>query len=253
MSFEDSIEIVSGDAETDSDGQFTCNIIIPESAAGEHDVAVTDESGNKYETVFRVKSSITITPDSAVPGNLVGFYLFGYIMKKKFSWSRFIIASEITLSIANMIVAFLYIFIFKILYLNTTTYVEMSLETQIFFSLGLTVWWYVTMLPFVLLITPFLIRATARAFPTIVPKSIREKSVKNELPKMSFCLALLIPGITMLIIGLATTYTIIGTNIASFFGETTSILIQTMFYVSGLFLSILGIIFYANKISNRDR
>jgi uncharacterized membrane protein len=34
---------------------------------------------------------------AAVPGNFIGFYLFGYILRKKFNWGRFILASNVTL------------------------------------------------------------------------------------------------------------------------------------------------------------
>ena len=184
---------------------------------------------------------------AAVPGNFIGFYLFGHIVKKKFSWSRFILASEITLTLANMIVAFLYVFLFKMLYLSSQKYIDMSLNAQIFFSAGLTIWWYVTMLPFVLLVTPLLIRAAASAFPSIVSEEIRSNSLKQELPKESFSIAMIIPGVIMLFLGLSTSYTYLGTYITSFFGELTLSLIQIMFYISGTVLSILGITIYTKK------
>jgi len=58
---------------------------------------------------------------AAVPGNFLGFYLFGYITKKKFTWGRFVLASNITLTLANFVVAALYVTIFKILYLADPT------------------------------------------------------------------------------------------------------------------------------------
>jgi hypothetical protein len=183
---------------------------------------------------------------AAVPGNFIGFYLFGYITRKKFTWSRFIVASEVTLSLANMIVAFLYVFLFKVLYLGSSKYVAMPLNTQIFFSIGLTVWWYVTMLPFVLLITPFLIQAAAYAFPSIVSKDITKNSIIKELPKKSFSLALLIPGVIMLFSGLGMSFDF-GYFITSVFGEVTATLIQLMFYGSGAVLSSLGVFVYTNK------
>jgi len=185
---------------------------------------------------------------AAVPGNFIGFYLFGRIVKKKFSWGRFILASQITLSIANIIVAFLYVFLFKVLYLSSSKYVAMPLDAQIFLSIGLTIWWYVTMLPFVLLVTPLLIRATVLAFPSIVPEEIRNNSLKHELPRKSFSLAMLVPGVIMLIIGLATSYTYLGVYTCNFFGEITTTFIQLMFYVSGAVLSGLGVLFYVRKI-----
>jgi len=184
---------------------------------------------------------------AAVPGNFIGFYLFGHIVKKKFTWGRFILASNVTLTIANSIVAFLYVFLFKVLYLNQPAYAEMPLDALIFLSIGLTIWWFVTMLPFVLLVTPPLIRAVATAVPSIVPEGVRTHSLKEELPKDTFSLAMLIPGLIMLLIGLGTTFTILGDYISTFFKEPTPALIQLMFYVSGSILLALGVLFYTGK------
>lgn len=181
---------------------------------------------------------------AAVPGNFVGFYLFGYIVKRKFTWGRFVLASNLTLTIANLIVAFLYVFAFKVLYANA---LNLSLEALTFLSIGLTIWWFVTMLPFVLLVTPLLIRAAATAIPSIVPEEVKTHSLKQELPKMMFSLAMLIPGLIMLLMGLATTYTDLGVYIFNFFGAVTSTLIQLMFYASGIVLSILGILVYTGQ------
>ena len=68
---EDYVDIVSGDTETDSEGEFTCTIIVPESTIGSHTITVTDESGNKPEAEFIVKPQITIAPTPAAPGNTV--------------------------------------------------------------------------------------------------------------------------------------------------------------------------------------
>lgn len=68
---EDYVDIVSGDTETDSEGEFTCTIIVPESTIGSHTITVTDESGNKPEAEFSVKPKITLAPTPAAPGNTV--------------------------------------------------------------------------------------------------------------------------------------------------------------------------------------
>ena len=185
---------------------------------------------------------------AAVPGNFIGFFLFGYIVKKKFTWGRFILASNVTLTVANLIVAFLYVFTFKVLYLNQPEYVEMPLDALTFLSIGLTIWWFVTMLPFVLLFTPLLIRAVAAAIPSVVPKEVMGHSLKQELPKTTFSLAILIPGLIMILMGLATTYTTLGNYINSFFGEVTFGLIQLMFYGSGVILAVLGILVYTGRM-----
>jgi MFS family permease len=183
---------------------------------------------------------------AAVPGNFIGFYLFGYIVKK-FNWRRFILASNVTLTVANLIVAFLYVFLFKVLYLNQQEYAEMAMSSLVSLSIGLTLWWFVTMLPFVLLVTPPLIRAVAAAVPSIVPEDVKTQSLREELPKTTLSLAMLVPGLIMLLIGLATTYTGVGSYFSNTFGDPTSILIELMFYISGIALTCLGIVVYAGK------
>ena len=175
---------------------------------------------------------------AAVPGNFIGFYLFGYFLKKKFTWERFILASNLTLTIANFIVAFLYVFAFKVLYAHT---LNLHIEALTIIVIGLTIWWFVTMLPFILLVTPLLIRAAAAAFPSIVPEEVKTHSIKQELPKTTFSLAMLIPGLIMLLIGLATTYTVLGVHMSKNFGAITTMFIQLMFYGSGVVLLILGL------------
>ncbi len=184
---------------------------------------------------------------AAVPGNFIGFFLFGYIVKKKFTWGRFILASNVTLTVANLIVAFLYITLFKVLYLSEATYIAMSWDAIVFLSVGLTIWWFVTMLPFVLLITPLLIRAVAAAVPSVVPTDVRTHSLKEELPKTTLSLSMLVPGLIMLLIGLATTFTVVGNYISSNFGPPIPTLIELMFYASGVVLFILGILIYTGQ------
>ena len=177
---------------------------------------------------------------AAVPGNFLGFYLFGYITKK-FTWGRFVLASNITLTLANFVVATLYVTIFKILYLADPKYLAFSSEAVVVYVAGLTIWWFVTMLPFVLLVTPVLIRAVSLAFPSLVPEDIRTNSLKNELPQRTFSLALLVPGLIMVLIGLMITLTPLSNQMIAFFKEPTTILVRGMFYVSGAVLTVLGL------------
>jgi len=184
---------------------------------------------------------------AAVPGNFIGFFLFGYIVKKKFTWGRFILASHVTLTVANLIVAFLYITVFKVLFLNDPTYGMMSWDAIVFLSTGLTIWWFVTMLPFVLLITPLLIRAVAAAVPSVVPEDVRTHSLKEELPKTTFSFSMLVPGLIMLSIGLATTFTVVGDYISSHFKPPIPTFIELMFYASGVVLLVLGVLIYTGQ------
>jgi hypothetical protein len=80
----DIVDIVSGNEETDSEGEFTCTIIVPESTIGSHTITATDESGNKPEAEFIVKPKITLAPTQATSGNTVevsgtGFTKMEYI------------------------------------------------------------------------------------------------------------------------------------------------------------------------------
>jgi hypothetical protein len=174
---------------------------------------------------------------AAVPGNFIGFYIFGYIVKKKFNWTRFISASVITLVIANAIVAFLYVFLFKAIYMQALAF---SPDVLTFLSVGLTIYWFVTMLPFILLVTPLLIRAVAQAMPTIVPEEVRVNSLETELPKTSFSLATIVPGVIMLLIGLATTFTQLGAFTESAGKLSGTLMIELMYYIGGATLITIG-------------
>jgi hypothetical protein len=176
---------------------------------------------------------------ASVWGNLIGFYLFGWLLRRKFSWGRFVAVSNVTLVVANLIVAFLYVFTFKVLYLSDPKYLTMPPDVQIFYSVGLTIWWFVTMLPFVILVTPLLIRAAAQAMPSIVPEDVRSHSLNEDLPKKTFAMAFLIPGLIMLFVGLAASYSILGDFLQAYFSQL-AMGIQLMFYVSGAVLLVLG-------------
>ncbi|MCS7114526.1 MAG: ECF transporter S component [Nitrososphaerota archaeon] len=179
---------------------------------------------------------------AAVPGNFIGFFILGYMTKKKFTWERFIVASYLTLAIGNLIVAFLYIFLYKVLYTQT---LHMPVESLVMLSIGLTIFWFITMLPFSLTITPVLIRVVTTAFPGIVSKDIRAYSIGNDIPKTTFSLALAVPGLITLATGLAIAYTPFGgylvTNFPKTFTPAVMELLQILFYICGAALTILGV------------
>ena len=78
----DDVDIAGGDEQTDSDGKFTCTIIIPESTIGNHTITVIDESGNKPEAEFSVEPKITIAPTSQAVGKAVIVNGTGFAEKK---------------------------------------------------------------------------------------------------------------------------------------------------------------------------
>jgi len=66
----DEVEIIGGDDDTDSDGEFEDTVIIvPPSTAGNHTITVTgDDSNLNAEAEFTVEPQITVSPTSAPPG-----------------------------------------------------------------------------------------------------------------------------------------------------------------------------------------
>ena len=176
---------------------------------------------------------------SAVPGNFVGFYLFGMLVKR-FSWENYVKATQVSLLISNVVVAFLYVYFRAFV---EASYPVVFREAWIYVSLGLVAWWYVTMLPFVLLLGAPLIRAVALAFPGIVSEEMRSATVKGEALKKSFSLGMIIPGLLMLLIGLAIFFAdpnwIIELKIAP--SEIILVGMEMMFIVGGAILLFLGL------------
>ena len=183
----------------------------------------------------------TLYPPSlvaAVPANFAAFYLYGWVLRRKFSWTRFVLASVLALAVGNAVCAVLLVAYY--------TYVVPLFLPQFYpcLVLGLTAWWYITMVPFQLLVTPVIIKAVARAIPSVTPRDVLEASLSRELPTLHFSLALLVPGLVMLGVGVAT---LVQPSIAmSLVGvlkraELIASLIRTMFLLTGGCVSALGV------------
>ncbi|MCS7138652.1 MAG: ECF transporter S component [Crenarchaeota archaeon] len=181
---------------------------------------------------------------AAVPGNFIGFYIYGRIMGKGLNWSRFITASLLALIIGNAVVAFLYVFFYRALFLHALPF---SIETLTFVSIGLTIYWFATMLPFMLLITPLLIRMVAVAMPGIVPKYLRFSSIRTEFPRRSFMLATIIPGVILLLLGVATSLTPLKDFTLSAAKLSSTLLIELTYYCAGLVLTTMGVAIQVKK------
>lgn len=146
-------------------------------------------------------------------------------------------ASYVTLSSANFLTAFLYLYLFKFLYLQQLV---AGLTDLLILSIGLTVWWFMTMLPFVLVVTPLLIKAVSASASSIVPKKIRESSLNGEFPTRTFGLSLLIPGLILIILGLLTTFTGLGVMMAAATKLPTVDPLRILLYGSGVTLVLIG-------------
>jgi hypothetical protein len=65
------VDIISGDTMTDSEGKFTCTVVIPNGLMGEHVIIVADQSGDQPEAVFTVEPKITLVPPQQEGGKEV--------------------------------------------------------------------------------------------------------------------------------------------------------------------------------------
>ncbi len=74
----DDLDIASGDDSTDSNGDFECTVIIPKASAGEHTITVTDDSDAVAEATFTVESEMTVSPESAAPGDSITVSATGF-------------------------------------------------------------------------------------------------------------------------------------------------------------------------------
>jgi hypothetical protein len=166
---------------------------------------------------------------AAVPGNFIGFYIYGLILKKKFTWENFVKACLTTLLIGNSIVSMgilVYYYLFTPQFFSS-----IPLPTWGFTALGLTAWFFVTMLPFMILLTPILIKAVCKA-----------AGLKQELPKITFGLTMLVPGVIMLVIGWILSFTKLGELMVAGLPTLTLTLslVKMLFYSAGVELFSLG-------------
>ncbi len=180
---------------------------------------------------------------AAVPANFVGFYLFGKMVEGRFNWRRFIIASNVTLILANLLVSFLYwyynLFVVRLFPADAVDWV--------FLSLGFTLWFFVTMLPFMLLLGPPLLRAVALAIPSVVPEDVMKSSLREEFSDESLAFSLAIPGVVILLIGLGVvSFPDVARRLSVGMGRNAPVtmeLIKLMLFAGGGVLTVLGAAF----------
>lgn len=135
---------------------------------------------------------------SGTPGNLIGFYLIG-LLHKRFTWPRFLSVSFLGLLVGNLIAAS---GVLSAAYLGVYPPIAgmaaLPLEVQVSFVLGLTLFWMVTMWPFVLILVPLMLRSM-RGF---LPDHIKNNLLNLHEVRASFCLSLLVLGTIALVIGM---------------------------------------------------
>jgi len=167
---------------------------------------------------------------AAAPGNFIGFYIFGKLTKD-FNWRKFSIASQISLWVGCATVAYLYTIVISLLGM-----LPPSLTPEDLFMLGtsLTLWFFITEYPFVILLVPPILRAL---------------KFRGELGgEPSWLSSLAIPGAVLLAISLIITFTPASSEIMRglilklnpSYASSTLQLIQLLFAGSGAAMTIAG-------------
>ncbi len=185
---------------------------------------------------------------SAVPGNFIGFYMLGKMLQGKFSWQRFVVAGITSLVASNVITAFLYV---PANYMLGAIPASLAMSDLVVLAIALTVWWFVTMLPFMLLVTPPIIKAVSAAIPSHIPEDVRTVSLRSELPQPLFAKSLILPGVALLVIWLLLSFTplgqilLYGLAIKLKSGAALSLeAMEALFLISGIVLSGIGLLVY---------
>lgn len=98
---------------------------------------------------------------SGSPGNFVGFYLLGWFVSKYRSWRAFILGSLASIFVGNLVAAS---GVMVWLTFFVPTWASWPLDVKLAAILGLTLFWTVTMQPFVVSVVPILLKAVTPFF-----------------------------------------------------------------------------------------
>jgi hypothetical protein len=169
---------------------------------------------------------------SGSPANFVGFYLLGWLVTKYRSWNGFILGTFVSLVLGNLIAAG-----GVAMYLTYVVprWLTMMLDVKLATVVGLTLFWTVTMLPFVLTLVPLVIATLNRSGLAIIRSGdftyLRSRSAKG----------LIYPSIGVAAI-LAVIYAIV---MATPLGDLLFVSVaspKTVFWVKSLFALTSGIL-----------
>jgi len=177
-------------------GQFRPAVIIPAFFAiffGPWVGGVSAALGTNTAAML-TNGNVLLSLMAGVPGNFVGFFVYGYMMKG-FTWKKFVWASLASLFLGNLI-AGLGVVAYYSLFLKGLSILTLRGWA---ISLGLTAWWLITMLPFMYLVLPPILKVTAKAFPSMAPAGLLER---EDLPKRDTFLSLFLPGLFLAGFGL---------------------------------------------------
>jgi len=180
---------------------------------------------------------------AGMPGNFAGFYLYGWLLRGKFSWRRYVLTSVFTLFFANLFTAAL-VDVYYVLFLPS---LFKSLSWGIALAIGLGAYWFITMLPFALTIDPALIKVLCRTRPDLAPAEVLSAALKDETREVA--MALIVTGALICAIGIV----FLITPEVVLFADIPAHPLQLLFGGGGLIMIALGIGFLlANRLKRRS-
>ena len=147
---------------------------------------------------------------AGVPGNLIGFYVLGCLTSKWRSLSAFILSSFIALLIGNLVAA---LGVLAYFWFIVPSWAPLPLNVKFAITAGLTLFWLVTMIIFMIPLVPVIIRYAKPSLERMgfkgncylvweKPMSIIKSSLAVALILMAiYCLTSLIPGGKMIFAG----------------------------------------------------
>ncbi|MCW4020152.1 MAG: ECF transporter S component [Candidatus Bathyarchaeota archaeon] len=110
---------------------------------------------------------------AGVPGNFVGFYLLGLLVSKRHSLSSFILSNFVALIIGNLIAS---LGVLAYFWFIVPDWALWSINLKIAITVGLTLFWVVTMVVFVVPLVPILV---AYIEPTLTKMGVKGVSNLN--------------------------------------------------------------------------
>jgi MFS family permease len=117
---------------------------------------------------------------SGVPGNFIGFYLLSWLLSKGRTWRSFVTSSVIALFVGNFIAATGVTAYFSFVVPKWAAWTLTEKSLTIF---GLTLFWMVTMIPFVIALVPPLYRGIAPILSERFAMGVRPEVFGNDRPR----------------------------------------------------------------------
>jgi hypothetical protein len=169
-------------------GQFRPAVIIPfyfAVAFGPYVGGVGAAIGTLLASILRYGQP-WLSLVSGTPANFIAFYLVGYFLHNRFSWSRFILVAITTSLLGNFIAALgvwfaAYVGLYPLIQFIT----KLSFYAQLGFVIGLTLFWFITMAPFNLIIVPILLKLTTTFLPKHLTEQLSSINIKKEYVTIS--------------------------------------------------------------------